>query len=129
MLTHPNEGGFTIVEVVIALLILSTAVLGLGTSASQLSTAAASAELRALALEAVEDRLTSVRLDPRYGPLDSLYAGVEQDILGITGMTRTTSVLHVSQSSPALDYKRITVRVVGPYLTEPLVRQIVKAAP
>jgi len=130
MLTRAARGGFTLVEVIVAMTILSVAVLGLASSATRLTTSSASAELRALALEAAEDRLARVRLDPRYGGLDTLYAGVEVDLLGIDGMTRTTAVDHVQQSSPhPLDYKRITVTVSGPMLAPPISRLLVIAAP
>ncbi len=123
-----RDGGFTIVEVVIALLILSVAVLGMGSSAARLTTTASNAELRALALESVEDRLTRISLDPRYGALDSLYATVEQDILGIAGINRTTTILRVQTTVPPIDYKWITVSVEGAPLTEAVVRHTIKAA-
>ncbi len=131
MLTPSNRSGagFTIIEVVVALVILSVAVLGLGASASQLTTTAVSAERRALALQLVEDRISRVRLDPRYAGLDTLYAGTENDVLG-AGTTRKTIVVHVQQTTPvALDYKRISVTVAGPFLKPAISRQIVVAAP
>ena len=130
MLTQRRQAGFTLVEAIVALVILATAVLGLASSASRLTMTSATAELRALALEGVEDRLARVRLDPRYGGLDTLYSGVDTDLFGIEGLTRTTSVVHVQQSTPsALDYKRITVTVTGPLLTPPVSRQLIVAAP
>jgi prepilin-type N-terminal cleavage/methylation domain-containing protein len=130
MLTHERSGGFTLVEVVVALVILSTAVLGLGASASRLATATATGELRALALQAVDDQIARIRLDPRYGGLDTLYTGVETDLFDIDGMTRTTTVTHVQETTPlVLDYKRISVTVDGPLITETIARQIVIAAP
>lgn len=130
MLTESRNGGFTLVEVVVALVILSTAVLGLASSASRLATASASAELRALATEAVEDQLAQVRLDPRYGGLDSLYTGVDSDMFGIPGVTRTTTVTHIQQGPPAsLDYKRVSVTVTGPMISPAISRQIIVAAP
>ena len=128
MLTARQEG-FTLVEVVVALVILSTAVLGLATSTSRLSTAAASAEIRALGLMSAEDVLSRARLDPRYGALDSVYAGVDEDLLGIEGLTRTVEVEHVRQTNPDLDYKRISVTISGPLLDPPLSRQLVIGAP
>jgi len=102
----------------------------MASSASRLATSSATAELRALALEAAEDRLSRVRLDPRYGGLDTLYSGVETGLFGISGMTRTTSVAHVQQSTPhPLDYKRVTVTVTGPMLDPPISRLLVIAAP
>lgn len=130
MLTSPTRNGFTLVEVIVALVILSTAVLGLAGSAGSLAVSAAAAELRALALEGVEDRLARVRLDPRYGGLDSLYAGTDLDLFGIQGMTRTTTVQHVQSGTPThLDFKRVTVTVTGPMVTPPISRRIVVAAP
>lgn len=133
MLTRGRQDrdGFTLVEVVVALVILSTAVLGLAASSSRLATSASSAELRALALEAVEDRVAEARLDPRYSALDSLYSGTEADILGtsIPGYDRTTTITRVTTTSPPLQYTRIMVEVTGPLLTEPIQRQIVVAAP
>ncbi len=130
MLIRDARGGFTLVEVIVAMTILSVAVLGLASSTARLTTTSASAELRALALEAAEDRLGRVRLDPRYGGLDTLYSGVDTDLFGIAGMTRTTSVDHVQQSSPhPLDYKRVTVTITGPRLDPPISRRLVIAAP
>jgi len=130
MLTPRERAGFTLVEVIVALVILATAVLGFASSASQLAMSSATAELRALALEGVEDRLARVRLDPRYGGLDTLYAGVDTDLFGVEGLTRTTSVVHVQTAAPgAVDYRRITVTVTGPLLTPPVSRQIIIAAP
>lgn len=130
MLTRGRSDGFTLVEVVVALVILSTAVLGLASSASRLATSSAAAELRALALQAVDDQIARISLDPRYGGLDTLYAGVESGLFAIDGITRTTTVVHTQETTPlVLDYKRIFVTVEGPMITEPISRQIVIAAP
>lgn len=130
MLSLSGRRGFTMIEVIVALVILSTAVLGLGASASRLAMSAATAEIRAVALESVEDQIARIRLDPRYTELDSLYAGVDNNVLGIGGYTRTTSIVHVQQGSPVtLDYKKISVVVTGPMLTPSISREIVIAKP
>jgi len=46
MLNPREQAGFTLVEVIVALVILATAVLGLASSASQLAMSSATAELR-----------------------------------------------------------------------------------
>jgi prepilin-type N-terminal cleavage/methylation domain-containing protein len=130
MLRRTPSAGFTLVEVVVALTLLSVAVLGLASSAARLATSTASAEVRALAVEAVEDQLSRVRLDPRYGGLDTLYTGVDHDLFGVPGLTRTTRVVHVQQSSPhTVDYKRITVTVAGVMVSPAISRVLVVAAP
>jgi len=120
--------GFTLVEVVIALILLSVAVLGMGATASQMATTAARAEWSALALEAAEDRLVEVRLDPRYEKLDSLFAGTESQIFG-TGSSRVTTVQHVTGTNPDIDYKIISVVVRVAQFETSVSRRIIIAAP
>ena len=121
--------GFTMVEVIVALAILSTAVLGLAGSATRLTTAAATAEVRAQATYSAQDRIGRIEMDGRYTLLDSLYEGVEAGVPA-DGFTRTTTVEHVSTTSPdTLDYRVITVQVVGPGLTAPVERTLMVAAP
>jgi len=118
------------VEVTVALVILSVAVLGLAGSAAKLTTVAAGSELRALALYSVEDRIAEVQLELRYDRIESLFAGVETNALGLTGFTRTTKVNHVTiHGTAAADYKVVSVVVDGPQLSAPISRQIVVSAP
>lgn len=122
--------GFTLVEITVALVILSAAVLGLTGSAAKLTTAASGAELRALALYSVQDRIAEVQLTAGYDQIESLYQGVESNVLGLAGFTRTTSVNHVKTTGPgAVDYKVVAVVLDGPQLTAPISRQIIIAAP
>jgi len=121
--------GFTVVEVIVALLILSVAVLGVAGSTTSLTTAAVSAEQRAAALYSVQDRIARIEADGRYATLDSLYAGVDSGVPA-PGYVRTTTVQTVSVTNPTpLDYTRITVSVIGPGLTAPIERSLLVAAP
>lgn len=124
--------GFTLVEVVVALVILAFAVLGMGASAGILSRYAAEAELRALAAQAVQDQISEIKVDPRYAQLDSLYEGTETDLEGLSGYTRVTEITQVRDTRPGggvLDYKIINVVVSGPALTSNISRRIVVGAP
>jgi len=124
-----GRAGFTMVEVIVALVILSTAVLGLAGSATRLTAAAAGAERRAQALYAVEDRIDRIEMDGRYAQLDSLYSGVEAGV-PLPGLTRTTSVTHVNTTSPTpLDYRVVTVVVSGTGLISAVERSLTVAAP
>lgn len=132
MLTVRNEQGFTLVELMIAMLILTVAILGIGASAGRLSSAAGEAELKALAVQAVEDRINFVRLDPVYDSLAARYAASESSLLGLPGYTRTTAVTRSQIAQPGgktLDYTTITVKVDGGGLSTPIVREIVVGAP
>ena len=54
-----NNKGFTMVEVVISLVILAVAIMGLSSTTARLARVAVEAETRALALQAVEDRIST----------------------------------------------------------------------
>jgi hypothetical protein len=121
--------GVIVVDVIVALLILGTAVLGIAGSAPSLTKAAATAEVRAQAVYAAEDRIGRIGMDRRYALLDSLYEAVENDIPG-PGFVRSTTVDHIEITSPdTLDYLMVTVSVTGPGLTAPVKRTLVVAAP
>jgi prepilin-type N-terminal cleavage/methylation domain-containing protein len=125
-----SRGGFTLVEVIIALVILAAAVLGLAGSATKLTTAASSAELRALALYSVEDRITQIDLDTRYSQLETLYDSVQPNALGLPGFTRTTTITHITNDGgETVDYKVVSVVLDGPQLTAPVSRRLVVPAP
>lgn len=127
----PQEG-FTLLEVLVALVILSVAVLGVARSAGSLSASSARTEARALALQAVEDRISLIRLDPRYVELDSIYGGQESSMDGLAGYTRTTQVARIQipqVGGTNIDYQKISVSVDGPGLLSPLSRTITLGAP
>ena len=113
-------------------MILAVAVLGMAASAGVLGRHSAEAEIRALATQAVQDRISLVKVDPRYTQLEDLYAGSESDLPGLDGYTRSTTVTRVNQKvsgGGTLDYKVITVVVSGGHLSEPLSRRFTVAAP
>lgn len=127
-----DRKGFTLVELMTALVILTVAILGIAASAGRLIYTAGTTELRALAVEAAGARLQQIVLDPRYHVLDSLYVGSESTLPGLSGFTRTTQVSHVVQNVGGpqnMDYKRITVSVYGPSLPDTIVRESVVGAP
>ena len=126
-----KRNGFTMVEVIISIVVLSVAVLAISSSASHLAQVSADAERRALALQAVEDRLALVHLHPIYSQLDSLYTESNSTIPGLPGYTRKTAISRIIQSGEGgkyLDFTRITVTVEGPQLPAPLKRTVVIGA-
>jgi len=126
-----NEGGFTLIEMVVAIIILTVAVLGTAASTGQVMQAASSASVKAEALQAVEGRISIIQMDPRYTKLDSIYEGEESDLPGLDGYTRKTSISHTQiegESERLIDYKTIMVTVSGPGLNT-ITRTIVLGAP
>ena len=119
------RAGFTLIEVVIALVILGLVVLAMSSSAGTLIRAAGNDRRDTQAAASADERITKARQWPDYSSLDSLdrvEANTPQ-----TGWTRTTDVTHVTAGST--DFKRITVTVSGADLAQPVTRTITLAAP
>jgi len=128
---HEREG-FTLIEICIAIVILTAAILGLGSSTTQMLSPVGEAELEFTALQSVEDRLAEIRLDPRYGGLDTLYDGTETGLPGLTGMSRVTSVTRTQTNIPGggrMDFTTIIVTVSGGNLNDPVSRTLIMGAP
>jgi prepilin-type N-terminal cleavage/methylation domain-containing protein len=119
--------GFSLVELVVALTILTVVLLALITLTGRTMHTAVIADIEQAALQLVSDRTDEVLSDPRYDALDSLYAGTETNFPTMSDLTRTTVVLHVLDSIQ--DYKRVTVSVTGSALRAPIARTISVAAP
>ncbi len=127
-----NRQGFTIVEMIVAILILTTAILGMGASAGFMMQAASGAGVKSEALQAVEGRISQIVMDPRYTVLDSIYGGTETTLPGLEGYDRQTAITHVYQAGAPgkfTDYKRIVVTVSGPGLTEDITRTMIVGTP
>lgn len=122
-----DREGFTLIETIFALVILSVGILGMTSMTGRLLTTAASAEERALALQAIEDRISLIAIDPRYAELDSLYEQSEAAVAGLPGYTRTTVITRTTTTVSGggiIDLTSITVTVEGRFLDSPLSRTL-----
>lgn len=126
-----GRAGFTIVEILLALLLLSFTVMGFQAATGEIIHYAAQSDRQAVAMQLVEDRLDLIRLDPHYGVLESRYETSATDLPDYPGLTRTTEIVRTreEQATGVLDYLTITVTVAGPSLRAPVARTIVVAAP
>lgn len=107
--------GVALLEAMIALTILATAILTAGRYFTSLARGVSDERIRAQALHLVSERFEQVRSAPTYGKIDSLYAGTESSIAGYAGFSRVTDVVRVGgQPSDSMDYKIITVTVTTP---------------
>jgi prepilin-type N-terminal cleavage/methylation domain-containing protein len=119
--------GFTLIEVMVALVILAIVLLGTAQiTTRQIHTAATSGQLQS-AIELAESRVSKIEADPNYPALESLYVATETSFPTYPGFQRVTAILHVTSSSN--DYKRATVTVTGPGLLTPVTRTVTRAAP
>jgi prepilin-type N-terminal cleavage/methylation domain-containing protein len=120
-----RRGGMTLIEVMIALVILTGALLGMGKFITSFSHATSDGALSSVASDLVLDRLETIKGSNSYAALDG-YAATETAITGFTGYKRVTQVTRVLDATE--DYKAITVTVTNPGLNLPVKKSTIIAA-
>lgn len=126
-----SRDGFTIVEVLLALLLLSFMVMGFQAATGKIIHYAAQSDRQAVAVQLVEDRLDLIELDPEYEALVGRYTESASTLADYPTMTRTTDLVRTTAvlASGILDYITVTVMVESASLREPVSRTIVLGAP
>ncbi len=123
-----RDDGFTLVEVLIAMVLLAIVLVGMQAALTQrLSGDLRLQDTRSAAIQLAADRLRTVQLDPVYGSLAVRYAASETSIPGFPGFQRTTQVTHTVAGGD--DYTTVTVKVTGARLAQPVSRTLVISAP
>lgn len=123
-----REGGFTLIEVLIAMVILSIVMVGMQAALTQRLTGDLRLQdTRSAAIHLATDRLRTVQLDPVYGSLGTRYAADETSITNYSGYRRVTTVTRTAGSGE--DYTTVTVKVTHARLTQPVSRSLIIAAP
>jgi prepilin-type N-terminal cleavage/methylation domain-containing protein len=123
----PSKAGFTLVEVILALVMLSAVVLSMASGASKYLSTMTRNRLRIQAGAVADAQIAAVLVSPAYDSLtirfDSTTAGVP-----FPGYTRTTRVVRTGTGTTA-DRTAVMVTVTGPGLTPAVTRYATVAAP
>ena len=123
-----GRAGFTLMEVLIAMVILAIALLGIQAAMSDLLIRDTGVEQkRAVAQELAAERLRAVAMDEAYAQLERRYETTEDPVSGFAGYKRTTEITR-TQANGA-DYKTVSVKVERAGMTTPVVRTVVVGAP
>jgi Tfp pilus assembly protein PilV len=123
--------GFTVVEVLLALVLLSFMIMGFQAATGEIIHYAARSDRQAVAIQMAEDRLDLIRMDDDYDLLAARYGGTETAVPGYVGLQRTTRVVRTrsTQNTGLLDYTTVTVTVRGDGLRDPVARTLILGAP
>jgi len=121
--------GMTLVEVMIAVTILATAMLSIASFMGKFARIAAVSDVKNTANELASQRLEEIKNAPRYTAIDTLYPGTVALATPYVGYTRKTQVTHTGGGpSDLYDYKTVTVTVSNPRLGTPIKRTTMIAA-
>lgn len=129
----PNRRGFTLIEILVAIVILTILALGVARFSAMFGRALGNSSVRVVAAGIASDRLQLIRADPRYTSLVSLYnTGAGADTTGFQdypGMRRVTYLVRDQSGSPARDRTTVTVRVIDPSMPDTVSVTSVIASP
>lgn len=127
MRVQRSRAGFTLIEVLLAVVILAILTLGLMSNSAKMIRGVTDDRSRTLAATAADERIARIRVWPTYATLDTFVA-VESNT-PLAGWTRTTTITRTGGSGLTNDFKRATVVVTGPGLPVPITRSVAMAAP
>lgn len=123
------DAGFTLLEVMVALVILGFVILGAQASMTNMMVRDVNwQEMRGRATQLAMDRLHSIQSDPNYESLATRYGTTESSITGATGFTRTTRFV-ATRFQDGTEYQTVTVTVTAPRLPRSVTRTTVIASP
>jgi type II secretion system protein I len=127
MRASTSRAGFTLIEVLMAVVILAILTLGLMANSGKMIRGVTDDRARTLAATAADERIARIRVWPNYATLDTFVA-VENNT-PLPGWTRTTTIVRTGGVAQTNDFKRATVVVTGPGLPVPITRTVALAAP
>ena len=120
--------GMTLVEVLVALVLMAGVLLAMGRFSGALAHTTGAARVTATATQLVADRLEQVKGAPRYTAIESLYVATENPVSGFSGFSRQTFVKRVGGlATDSIDYKIVTVQVSNAALSTPVRKSTVIA--
>jgi len=125
--------GFTIIEILVAIVILAVLAMGVARFSAGFATALSNSSVRVVAAGVATDRLQVIGADPRYTALVTLYnTGAGADTTGFPDfprMHRLTYVVRDQSGTPARDRTTITVKVIDPGMPDTVAVTSVIASP
>lgn len=121
------QAGFTLMEVIMAVTILSAVILMMAAPASKFLSVSTKAELRVAASAAADAQIALVRMYPNYDSLKVKFDSTRSNY-PFPGYSQQTKVVR-SNANTTSDITRVVVTISGPQLATPVKRTATIAAP
>jgi prepilin-type N-terminal cleavage/methylation domain-containing protein len=121
--------GFTLIEVMLAVVILATVLVSVARYTGQFLHTVSTSSARTVAAEVARERISLVDMDPSYTTLAAVWAGTQIGFPGYPQMRRVTTVSRVTGNAPPRDYTVVTVRVSEPSMGQAIDVTTVVAQP
>ncbi len=124
-----RRSGFTLVEMLLAIVILAVILASVARYTSQYLHTVTASTTRTAAAEVARERIGLVDMDPSYPTLGTVWSGTQTGFPGYPGMSRVTTVSRVTGNAPQRDYTIITIPVTEPTMGAPIDVTTVVASP
>jgi prepilin-type N-terminal cleavage/methylation domain-containing protein len=124
--------GFTMMEVLVAMVILGFVLLGTQAAITdRLVVDMGKLDRRAIATQLAADRVEMIKMDRLYASLETKWNATEVSFPDYPGFKRVTQIVQVTTVTARgkIDYKRVTVTVTNPNMPRPVTRTAIVAAP
>jgi prepilin-type N-terminal cleavage/methylation domain-containing protein len=119
--------GFTLIEVILAVTILSSVTLMMAAPAAKYMSTTAKSQRRIAASAAADAQIALVRMYPNYDSLRVKFDSTRSNV-PFAGFTRQTQVIRTGAGTNG-DVTRVVVTITGPGLVTPIKRTATIAAP
>jgi prepilin-type N-terminal cleavage/methylation domain-containing protein len=127
MRQRSSTSGFTLIEVMIALVILSGIVISMGHGTARYLSTITRNRIRVQAATVADAQIATMRVNPDYATLTATFNGTVNG-LPFVGYSQVTLVVRTGAGTNA-DRTRVKVTVTGPQLATPVIRYTTIAAP
>ena len=123
-----RNNGMTLVEIIVALVLLVTVILVLGAFNVRFAQATGQAHLVVIANQLAANRLDAVRQQPTYVSVDTL-ANTSTQQADFSTYSLKTQVVHIGGAiTDTVDYKMVTVTVTHPSMRQTITKTTAIAA-
>jgi len=122
-----SSQGFTLIEVMIALVILSGVMLTLAATTTRYLSIISRNRIRIQSGAVADAQISAVRTSPNYATLVTQFNGTLANV-PLPGYSRQTQVIRAGQGTAA-DRTGVVVTITGPHLGTPVTRYATIAAP
>lgn len=112
--------GFTLIEIMVAIVVLAAVLLGAGQFTARFIHATAISQATTVAADLARERLQSITTDPGYTTLGARWTGTTTGFPDYPSMTMTTTIQRITGVAPRRDYTVVTVQVTEPTLAAPV---------
>ena len=106
--------GNTLIEVMVALTIITSALLGFGAFIGRFMHATSQAEVSSIAMDLAVSQVETIKAWPTYSTLEATFNGTNASLANCTGCVMTTLI--TKDSNAVVNYKIVTVKMTVPAL-------------